>query len=369
MAYIDRDYHRLLNKILRDGYVYEDPNRKNVYRTEILSYTIRHQFKDGFPLVSTRALNYNNIITELLWFLKGDTNIKYLVNKGCNIWNKDAYKYYLKKNNTDLESMNIKEFIETIRVMKDTDLLKPWFSNGYVLGDLGPVYGHQWRHAEGGDQIKRLVENMINFPLATDHIVDSWNVKDLADMALPPCHFGFQILVRPLTVSERFHATPGSNLKDVNVFIENAHVTYLDEIGATKYGFELHWTQRSVDTFLGLPYNIASYASLALILEKLTGYKALGIQGNLNKVHLYDNSLRPASDQLRNDQYRYNECKLMFPEDEEDPNGFDFNLRMGYLRGHLTLDDFIKKMKTTWFNIEGYDSYPQINVPMLERDE
>jgi thymidylate synthase len=220
-----------------------------------------------------------------------------------------------------------------------------------------------------GDQIKRLVENMINFPLATDHIVDSWNVKDLADMALPPCHFGFQILVRPLTVSERFHATPGSNLKDVNVFIENAHVTYLDEIGATKYGFELHWTQRSVDTFLGLPYNIASYASLALILEKLTGYKALGIQGNLNKVHLYDNSLRPASDQLRNDQYRYNECKLMFPEDEEDPNGFDFNLRMGYLRGHLTLDDFIKKMKTTWFNIEGYDSYPQINVPMLERDE
>jgi thymidylate synthase len=145
MAYIDRDYHRLLNKILRDGYVYEDPNRKNVYRTEILSYTIRHQFKDGFPLVSTRALNYNNIITELLWFLKGDTNIKYLVNKGCNIWNKDAYKYYLKKNNTDLESMNIKEFIETIRVMKDTDLLKPWFSNGYVLGDLGPVYGHQWR--------------------------------------------------------------------------------------------------------------------------------------------------------------------------------------------------------------------------------
>jgi thymidylate synthase len=360
MAYIDREYHKLLNAIKRDGYTYEDPNREGVFRTEITSFTIRHLFKNGFPLISTRELNYNNIIVELLWFLKGDTNIKYLVDRGCNIWNKDAYKYYLKKGGHASEKM-----FKTLVSQQDEFDSR---IKDYKYGDLGPVYGRQWRNFNGVDQIAKLIKGLKEKPLGTEHIVNSWNPADIPDMALPPCHYGFQVVVRPLTVSERFHATPGANLKDVDVFVENAHIIYLDGIGAPKYGFELHWEQRSVDTFLGLPYNIASYASLALILEKITGHVALGIQGNLKKVHLYDNSLNAVAQQLKNDQYLNDECKLVFPEDEVNPDGLDFNLRMGYLRGNLSLNDFIEEMKPEWFSIEGYSPYPSINVPMLAKD-
>ena len=96
MAKIDITYHNLLEKILQEGYTYEDPNRKGVNRIEIPSYTFRHEFKDGFPAITTKKLHYKNVATELIWFLRGDTNIKYLVDNGCNIWNKDAYNYYLK---------------------------------------------------------------------------------------------------------------------------------------------------------------------------------------------------------------------------------------------------------------------------------
>jgi len=327
MAIIDINYSNLLNTIMKSGYLYDDPNRKNIKRLEIPSYTFRHEFKDGFPAITTKKLGYNNVVTELIWFLKGNTDVKYLVNNGCNIWNKDAYNHYEGK-------LTYNEWLFEIENNPNT-----------VLGSLGRVYGHQWRNFNGIDQIKRLITNLKEKPLATDHIVNSWNAGDLQNMALPPCHYGFQIVVKPLNYIERFHKKKEPKKWGID-----------DKI---QYGFELHWTQRSVDTFLGLPYNIASYATLALILEKITGYKALAIQGDLKKVHLYGNSLEAVKEQLSRNPSKYNDSKLSIS-----PVG---QAIFEHKTGDLTA--LLNMLEPHHFKLENYESYPAIKVEMLERNK
>ena len=362
MAKIDTIYHNLLDKILQEGYTYEDPNRKGINRLEISSYTFRHEFKDGFPAITTKKLNYKSVVTELIWFLRGDTNIKYLVDNGCNIWNKDAYNYYLKRYNSK-DGKGLFTFEEFVNYIKNRDKKHP------VIGDLGPVYGAQWRkwdtkqsvvvghngsYNEFGtiikDQISNLIKGFKERPLATDHIVNAWNVGDLEDMALQPCHYGFQIVVRPLTVLEDLQQTSNvaNNTKDYQEYLDAKKLL-------PKYGFELHWQQRSVDTFLGLPFNIASYATLALILEKITGYKALAIQGDLKKVHLYDNSLDAVKEQLSRDVDKYDKCELKMDTLTE----VQFQSGIKY----------INEIEPGSFKLVNYESYPHIKVEMLERDE
>ena len=246
MAKIDVTYHNLLDKILQEGYTYEDPNRKGVNRIEIPSYTFRHEFKDGFPAITTKKLHYKNVVTELIWFLRGYTNIKYLVDNGCNIWNKDAYNYYCKKSKEQGFMHNSFEaFIDMIKGIEDPKLSKRIPSN-YKLGDLGPVYGAQWREiydkndddVSRYDQIKTLINTLKNSPLGTQHIVNAWNVLELDDMALQPCHYGFQIVVRPLD--------------KIKCECSESQAIYCgSKCQKPQYGFELHWQQRSVDTFLG----------------------------------------------------------------------------------------------------------------------
>lgn len=330
MSKIDESYHELLNNILQNGYLYDDPNRKGVQRLEIPSYTFKHKFSDGFPAITTKKLHYKNVVTELIWFLRGDTNIKYLVDNGCNIWNKDAYNYYLKfaKEYEPDYVLDFYNFIDQIKVNTDEDV------RDHPTGLLGHVYGKQWRNFNGVDQISNLINGLISKPLGTEHIVNSWNASDLINMALPPCHYGFQVVVKPLTP------------------IEQTNIGYQHEF---VYGFELHWTQRSVDTFLGLPYNIASYATLALILEKITGYKALGIQGDLKKVHLYNNSLDAVKEQLSRDVNKYDKSNLL-PFNSVIWNKYD---NTNELLHNLFIDEF---------KLESYESYPAINVEMLERN-
>jgi thymidylate synthase len=347
MSKINNTYNQLLNTILEVGYKYPDPNRTGVERLEIPSYTFRHEFKDGFPAISTKKLHYKNVVTELLWFLKGDTNIKYLIDNGCNIWNKDAFKYFQRLGG----KATYETFLNNIGNSYNAVI------SGYTFGDLGPVYGKQWRDFSGIDQIKELIQGLKDKPLGTEHLVSAWNPADKLNMALPPCHYGFQIVVRPLTKIERLE---GKNLW--HYMIEPSH-EQLDNEQCVKYGFELHWNQRSVDTFLGLPYNIASYATLALIIEKLTGYKALAIQGDLKKVHLYDNSIDAVKEQLSRDPNKYDKCKLNFSEAFE---GDTLNFRNGLV---IILDRIINEFKIEDFQLENYESYPAINVEMKERDE
>ena len=336
MAVVDKNYHNLLEKILQEGYTYEDPNRKGVNRIEIPSYTFRHEFKDGFPAITTKKLHYKNVVTELIWFLRGDTNIKYLVDNGCNIWNKDAYNYY-KKHIYPEDSLDFNDFVDFIKNHDIQTLID------CGVGNLDKVYGYYWRDYDGFDQIKDVIDKMINTPMSSEIIVTARNPNDKDNQALPCCHYGFQIVVRPLEAYTGHIVDFGNEMfsKDTEVW------------GSNSYGFELHWQQRSVDTFLGLPFNIASYATLALILEKITGYKALAIQGDLKKVHLYDNSFDAVIEQLSRDVDKYSCGVFDFPAFDE----FEWE----------TLDELFHKIQPEDITLEGYESYPGIKVEMLER--
>lgn len=339
MSKIDVRYHQLLQFIVDTGYKYPDPNRKGVERLEIPSYTFRHEFKDGFPAISTKKLHYKNVVTELLWFLKGDTNIKYLIDNGCNIWNKDAYKHALKFHNPGgylTEACKVKSLNDYVELCKQ---------GTFTIGGLGPVYGKQWRNFDGVDQISNLIQGLKDKPLGTEHIVTTWNPGEKSKMALPACHYGFQIVVRPLNQLELIKYNIGKSSTQ-----------------PCKYGFELHWNQRSVDTFLGLPYNIASYATLALIIEKLTGYKVLAIQGDLKKVHLYDNSIDAVKEQLSRDINKYDQCKL---DIEDRPEYYRIKT---YGLETCSLDNLLSNIEINDFKLENYESYPAINVEMLERN-
>lgn len=340
--HIDENYHNLLKKILDEGYDYEDPNRKGVMRKELASYTFKHSFSDGFPAITLKKLAWKSVVTELIWFLRGDTNIKYLIDNGCNIWNKDAYNYYLKviKINSEWyknEKLSFDEFINAIKSNKFKDV---WWKNKpyYQLGDLGKVYGHYWRDFNGIDQIKELIHDMINKPMSSELLVVARDPSHKKAQALPCCHYGFQIVMRPIN-------------NEIGINPQQWNLTTGEIKNLPKYGFELHFKMRSVDTFLGLPFNIASYALLALILEKITGHKALGIQGDLKKVHLYDNSLDGTKEQLSRCINKYTNCTLEIKD-------------IGW---NEDLNDIIEHLMISDFKLKDYNPQPAIRVPMLAR--
>lgn len=310
MAKIDIAYKELLDTILKSGFMYEDAKRVGVNRLQVSKYDFVHDMEDGFPAITTKKLAWKSIVTELIWFLNGDTNIKYLVDNGCNIWNKDAYSYFLKQTGyPDCEKSRL-NFNKGIHIAN------------HRAGDLGKIYGAQWRSFNGVDQFHNLINEMITQPMSTEHIVTAWNPGDKENMALPPCHFGFQIMCRPI------------------------------ESG---YEFDLIWDQRSVDTFLGLPFNIASYALLMEIIGKLTNMKPKMLYGSLRNVHLYDNSIVPAKEQLSRDVNKYSSGKLKMSDK------FYNSIKS------KNLNSIVKRLRIDDFILEDYESYDTIKVKMLER--
>lgn len=310
MSKIDVSYKALLNTILEDGFLYEDPNRTGVERLQVSKYDFAHNMEDGFPAITTKKLAWKSVVTELIWFLNGDTDIKYLVDNGCNIWNKDAYSYFLKKTG-----------------YKDCEETKRNFAKGIHIpnhraGDLGNIYGAQWRNFNGVDQFANLINGLIKTPMSTEHIVTAWNPGDKENMALPPCHFGFQIMCRPVNDG---------------------------------YEFDLVWDQRSVDTFLGLPFNIASYALLMEIIGELTNMTPKMLYGSLRNVHLYDNSIAKAISQVDRDENKFPSCQLKMSDK------FHKSIKS------RSLSSIIKRLNIDDFTLEGYESYSTIKVEMLER--
>ena len=257
MNTLDKQYQGILRKLIMYGNEKEDRTG-----TGTLSYfgeTFRHDMSKGFPLLTTKKMAIKAMITELKWFLKGGTNIKYLVDNGCNIWNGDAYKQYKRAYDWDLdEYLSQEEFIQKI---KDDELFaRTW-------GELGPIYGQQWKNWNGIDQIKKLIDDIKTNPNSRRLMVSAWNVDKLNQMTLPPCHYGFQC------------------------YVNNGKLS-------------LMWNQRSVDTFLGLPFNIASYGLLLLLLCKETGLEPGELIGNLGDVHLYKNHLEQAHEQIKRDSFK-----------------------------------------------------------------
>ena len=260
MNNLDKHYQDLLKDILENGENKDD--RTGTGTLSVFGRQIRHDMSEGFPLLTTKKMAIKTMMTELKWFLKGDTNIRYLVQNGCNIWNGDAYKQYKRAYEWDLdEYLTEEEFIQKI---KDDELFAS------TWGQLGPIYGKQWRNWFGYDanvdqirvdQIEQLIKNIKENPNSRRLMVSAWNVGEVDKMTLPPCHYGFQCYV--------------SNGK-----------------------LSLMWNQRSVDTFLGLPFNIASYGTLLLLLCEETGLEPGELIGNLGDTHLYKNHLEQATEQI-----------------------------------------------------------------------
>ena len=370
MAKIDSAYHGLLEKIKDEGFKYEDPNRKGVYRYQIPSYQMVHNFADGFPAITTKKLYWKAVVGELLWFLRGDTNIKYLDDNKIYIWHKDGYNYYLKQGSeaghksNDKVMLSFTEWSSEIREGAD------------FLGDLDRVYGAQWRkwkgklelkrgpntssgHIKGDlvfskiDQISNLIKGLKETPMGTKHIVTAWNPAELDRMALPPCHWSFEILVEPFV--KNYDAA-------VNRWKKLGNKTILP-----KYQFTLKWHQRSVDTFLGLPFNIASYATLAQTIGKMTNMVPKGIIGDLSNVHIYESHMDAVNQQLGNDTDKYGKCELLIDYDTE-----NMLVSSGRIFGKLPkeeqsayLDKILSQINISDFTLKGYESFPPISAEML----
>jgi thymidylate synthase len=294
--------------------------------------------REGFPLLTSKKMAWKSMVIELLWFLKGDTNIKYLVDNGCYIWVGDAYKNYM--NNWPNELPRIgpctrEEFIEKIKT--DNEFAAKW-------GELGPIYGKQWRNwtyftrekkedIEGIDeyscgidiwdgyaylrtldQMQKLISDLKTNPDSRRLMVNAWNVGEIDEMVLPPCHYGFQCYTRELTHQERHQLSRQFGLAPKWSFVldENGNPApntiteeeHLDKYNVPKRTLSLKWTQRSVDTFLGLPFNIASYGLLLHLLAKEVNMIPEDLIFSGGDVHIYLNHIESCNTQLKQKTYK-----------------------------------------------------------------
>lgn len=339
MAKIDVEFGKLCREIKMKGREYENKNR-GVKRLQIPSYTFKHKFSDGFPALTNKKLLFKWVVGELIWFLRGDTDIRYLKENGIPIWDKDAYNWYIK----GLPKGHV------------TLTLDMFSRRGF--GSVGQNYSAQWRNFNGDtDQILALVHEMRADIMSSRLKVNAWNPSELNETALPPCHSEFQVVGVPLTLSERVKYLLDNTEIKIGYNKTDEEVTkILDDNKIPEFGFELHWNQRSVDTFLGLPFNIASYGVLAKVLEKLTGYPALGIEGTLKCVHFYDNQYEAVEELLARDPKKHGESKLVINPD------FD-------ITPDMSIDDVFNDLKISDFTLEGYTSDDAIKVDMLAPKE
>lgn len=407
MAGVDKEFNLLCNAIKTKGREYENKNR-GVKRNQIPSYTFKHDFSDGFPAITNKQLPFKFIKGELIWFLRGDTNVKYLVDNGIPIWNKDAYNLYVKvaSGNHGKEANNIyfvnedgtsrmlliDEFVSVVKGCVSMKHLKDAFSfKDYTIGDVGRNYSAQWRDFQGDaismnedrsefiyerhDQIKEIIEGMKKDIMSSRLIVNAWNPAELDKTALPPCHDKFQVIGVPLVIEERVGLLMK---KDLNLFSAEfkkectvtdkeegvvavgieASQKECDRMNIPEFGFELHWNQRSVDTFLGLPFNIASYALLAKIFEEVTEYPALSIEGALKCVHFYDNQYEAVDEMMSRDIDGHENCELLVNSDFK-------MLCKAFRNGVVNIDELFGEMTIDMFKLDGYTSDEAINVEML----
>ena len=356
MNNLDKQYQTLLQTILDFGV--EKKDRTGTGTKSIFGYTIRHNMKDGFPLLTTKKMAWKTMVTELLWFLTGDTNIKYLVDNNCHIWDGDAYKNYLKHTITGVENGldRIKGHLDNCLVEFEGSyehFTNPSFAYGFrphtqeefinkiktddafakQWGELGPVYGKQWRswkqwHVKdyvGGniqiDQISILINDLKTNPDSRRLMVNAWNVGEIDQMVLPPCHYGFQVYTRELSWGERsdiYYKKYPVGTDDIK------SDEYYDELHIPSRAISLMWNQRSVDTFLGLPFNIASYGMLLLMIAKEVNMVPDQLIGSLGDVHLYLNHIEQAEEQIEREPF---ELPKMDVIESDILNGqFEYNL-------------------------------------------
>jgi thymidylate synthase len=330
---------------------------------------------------------FKTMVTELLWFLRGDTNIKYLVDNNCHIWDGDAYKAYEKWYDTEVVNLPFdkpkrftqEEFIKAISL--DDDFAKRW-------GELGPIYGKQWRNWNGLDkdffintdnmddplvgghglfyqpgeidQIQNLINDLKTNPDSRRLMVNAWNVGELDSMVLPPCHYGFQVYTRELSLEERKKIYERDYTDGVEVQNDHWLESKLTTRNVPTRAISLMWNQRSVDTFLGLPFNIASYGLLLEIIAKEVNMVPDELIGNLGDTHLYLNHIEQAKEQMTrepyplpklhiNDEFWSSTCLYDTPEEKYKNVWPDLTLHS------IAIHDF---------TLENYQSHPPIKAKL-----
>ena len=439
---LDKQYTDLLQDILDNGV------NKQTRNGEVLSVfgrQIRHDMKTGFPLLTTKKMAWKSIVTELLWFLRGDTNIKFLVDNGCHIWDGDAYKNY---DNIQSTHHAINEARNMVNMMdsKPLESTKPLTQEEFInkiktddefankWGSLGKIYGYQWRnwggwtdtkqtgflhktdngwtvkwsdlhsfahgtewlttpiqnsdqslysdedegkkvyyknitlsydeksffpiqvakvidnkfdkYVGGTDQIQNLINDLKTNPDSRRLMVSAWNVGELDQMVLPPCHYGFQVYTRELSLEERVNIfnskmiSQGIRTQIATVDVDESY--WRKSLEETKHdiptrAISLMWNQRSVDTFLGLPFNIASYGLLLILIAREVNMIPENLIGNLGDTHLYLNHLEQAEEQMSREPFELPKIEIL-----------ESNLSEGEFE----------------FNLVGYQSYSQIKAPL-----
>jgi thymidylate synthase len=358
MNKIDKQYQDLLQDILDNGITKQD--RTGTGTTSVFGRQIRHKMSEGFPLLTTKKMAWKTMVVELLWFLRGDTNIKFLVDNGCHIWNGDAFKNYISKTNEYKGDWpdTMDEFIE--RIKTDDEFAKKW-------GELGPIYGKQWRSwytrelrfrsdVVGEpqslpeffevkvpiDQIQNLINDLKINPDSRRLMVNAWNVGEIDQMVLPPCHYGFQVYTRELSLEERLQVWNikfgFTNEEQKNQFDPNVH---LDTHGVPTRAISLMWNQRSCDFPLGIPMNVSSYALLLMMIAKKVNMVPDELISNMGDCHIYLNQIDGVKEQITREPYELPTVKL--------------SDRVVNDISEYTLDDIV---------LENYQSHPSIKMPL-----
>lgn len=262
------------------------PDRTGTGTRSVFGYQTRYDLREGFPLLTTKKMYLRPIAEELLWFIKGDTNIKYLVDRNVKIWNEWPYEDF--KKSEDFNGETLEEFVEKIK--NDDDFAKKH-------GNLGPVYGAQWRNFnnEDTDQLMKLIDSLKNNPFSRRHIISAWNPSQVDEMALPPCHTLMQFYV-----------------------------------SSDKKYLSCQLYQRSADTFLGVPFNIASYALLTCMLAQVCGYEPKEFIHTIGDAHIYKNHFDVVKTQIEREPLPL--PRLVLNKDID--NLFDFKIEDIKLEGY-----------------------------------
>jgi thymidylate synthase len=299
------------------------------------------------------------MVTELLWFLRGDTNIKYLVDNDCHIWNGDAYKNFLMNHPPHDRLETKEEFINKIKT--DDNFARKW-------GELGPIYGAGWRkwnvdtsylgngewtESKEIDQIQNLINDLKTNPDSRRLMVSAWNVGELDQMVLPPCHYGFQVYTRELSIEEKWeqYTKSGLNIEINGTSLELKHMeSPFYPKSLPQRAISLMFNMRSNDVPLGLPFNIASYALLLEIIGKIVNMVPDELIGNLGDCHIYLNQIEGVKEQLTRKPYKLPKLVHMKTDDFYKSLSNDLSLLT-----HLDNTDFV---------VENYQSHPSIKMPL-----
>ena len=353
--YLDEWYQSLLSLLVSEDQSFNKSDRTGTGTKSLFGIQFRHNMSDGFPLLTTKKMAWKTMVVELLWFLRGETNIKFLLDYDCHIWDGDAYKNYSSNVQPWEPHLDMNQFIE--RIKNNEKFRNKW-------GELGPIYGKQWRQWQGWmeydgdkkgsiwyDQIQRLITDLNQNPDSRRLMVSAWNVGELDQLVLPPCHYGFQVYTRELSFDERYKIYTKSDKTweegGGNAYGKINGLDIMDNAGVPKRAISLMWNQRSVDTLLGLPFNIASYGLLLSLIAKVVNMAPDELIGNLGDTHLYLNHIEQAIEQKSRIPFELPWVEL----------NFDFTYWDGYVVEWEKID--INKIEL--FN---YLCHPPIKAPL-----